>query len=219
MKNLPSRPTKGDLLGDGEDLIDYYLRCTDNLFSLSGESKEFGNLYELYQVADLFMSQYGMGGCRSIEEYVAMVNQTDPVAVNMLRTAMLERLKQQNSAEPVQPRTYAPLEEETSPEYKPVFTYIPPPPSKADLKANRHNMAMFLREWGADTGEIKATLSELDDRKMTLTDYSWVDRHSLEAMPQEKFKELLKQMGEERIKSKNFVVSLNTMAQKASKER
>lgn len=219
MKYNPlGRPTKGDLLGDGEDLIDYYLRCTDNLFSLSGESKEFGNLFELYQVADLFMSQYGMGGCRSIEEYVAMVNQTDPVALNMLRTAMLERLKQQNSVEPVQPRTYAPPEEETTVEHRPVFTYIPPP-SEVDLKANRHNMAMFLREWGADTSTVKTTIAELDNRKMTLTDYSWVDRHSLEAMPQGQFKELLKQIGEERVKSKNFVVSLNTMAQKASKER
>jgi hypothetical protein len=203
----------GDLLGDGEDIVDFYLRCTDNLQTLPSGLKEYGNLYDLYQIADLFASQYGMGGCRTLEEYVNMINTSDPVIINMLKFSMAERLKQQNSVEPVKPKIYdsPTLDQEI---VQQEFKFIPAPSPSVDLKANRHNLANFLGEWGANRKELKETLKELDQRKMTLNDYSWLDRHTLSAMPPEKFKETLKMMSEDRVKSKNFKVSLNTMISK-----
>ena len=204
------------MLDDGEDLIDYYLRCMDNLVVLPNGQREFGNLYELYEIVDIFASQYGMGGCRTLEEYASMINNTDPVILNMLKTAMAERLKRQNSAEPIPHKVRRSPTLESTKERPMVIPIKPQPVSIAevDIKANQINMRRFLSEMGADKGALNIAVSELGDGKIKLRDYRWVDGDTLEAMPPKQFDELLKNMGDDIKNSKNFKVSLNTLVAK-----
>lgn len=50
---------------------------------------------EVYGVVDLFASQYGLGGCRSLTEFAEMINNEDPEVIEGLQFAMYARHKKE----------------------------------------------------------------------------------------------------------------------------
>jgi hypothetical protein len=71
---------------DGKEYeADYLNEPTSNLMLLKYNPLEF------YILVDLFASQYGMGGCKSLEEYANMIDQQDPVLIEAMKYAMLQR--------------------------------------------------------------------------------------------------------------------------------
>jgi len=50
----------------------------------------YADRFSLIREAHMFMKHYGMGGCRSFEEYIEMVNNEDPSIVDMLIALITE---------------------------------------------------------------------------------------------------------------------------------
>ena len=65
--------------------VDYLDKATSNLKVLQYDPLEF------YTLVDIFASQYGLGGCRSLHEYAEMIDQTDPALLEGLKYAIYIR--------------------------------------------------------------------------------------------------------------------------------
>lgn len=87
-ENAICSSTSAIVRSDGKEYdADYLSESTSNLKLLRYNPLEF------YTLVDLFASQYGLGGCKSLEEYAAMIDNQDPVLIEAMKYAMLQRNK------------------------------------------------------------------------------------------------------------------------------
>jgi len=79
---------------DGKEYeADYLSESTSNLKLMQHNPLEF------YSLVDIFASQYGLGGCKSLSEFANMIDNEDPTIIEGLKYAMLERNRAENGEE------------------------------------------------------------------------------------------------------------------------
>ena len=187
-----------------DNIIGYYNSSEQNTFTLPDGTVIQNDLIELYKVVDVLGNRYGMGGCKSIEEFVDMVDKTDPMILNCLLLAIKENVKSETDAVSgkVEPSNIKniPQVKRTSVQHneKPIT-----------LQDGRNKMVQFLSHWGADRKEVNKAIEDFDSRKIKLSDYSWLSGRKLESMSNAEFKSLLNKMGEESKLTKDFKLTLD----------
>lgn len=199
------------------EVFDYYAESEEGVVNLPF-GKDVSDLKELFEVADFFAERYGLGGCRSLEEFVQMVNETDPVVLNMLRSVAID--KNQRELDEINSKT---PKRGTMPKTD-VKDVKPPQPKQtsrirtstvrvkgANSGISRANMKRFLISFGAPTDELDKACTRLDGRKMELRDYGWIDSYALKTMSKEEFREALKNISSDIKASENFEVSDETL--------
>jgi len=192
-----------------------------------------GDLKELFEVADFFAGRYGMGGCRSLEEFVEMINNTDPFIVNMFKAVAVDKnqreLDEMDTNKPKggidsnKPKDDA--RQSVPTKFGKTSPARPTAPIRTPIKVgtgaggiNRANMKRFLLTMGASPDGIKEACGRLDGRKMELRDYSHLDSRTLKTMSREEFKETLRNISKDIKSSENFEVSDDTLRARIRKQ-
>lgn len=159
---------------------------------------------DLFERADLLLHVYGLGGCKSFTEFVDMVNEEDPFIINGLLTAAEKRVAEQNGSKVSRSNNHYNKK-----------SYI-----KKEKTNSPDNLALFLKEMGANRQEIDETLAKAKSGKIEvpMNDYSYITPEVLND-PDFDFKGTLKQMSEDRKKSINFTVSDATLKAKEKSMR
>lgn len=204
---------------DEKDIEELYENSLDNQVEFLGK-KEVGDLKKFFKVVDLLASRYGLGGFKSLEDFAEMVNQTDPVVLNYLQMCAVENEEEKwGGTEDSEDKTTTPVPTPTIDTNLPSERSKTPIPSvkKVRGKTDRHNVRNMLREFGIDKKDLDNACEKIDNRKIELKDYSWVDKAELFSMSEEKFKETLKDMHKDNEKSTNFNVSDDTIRAKHRK--
>ena len=175
-----------------------------------------GDYLDFVETVDLLASEYGLGGCRSLEEYAEMVDETDPLLISCLMKAMYERYERQygtddNVDKNIDKINHGPSGQHSKPSAKKINRKSLMDAS-SDPKANRNRMANFLKVMGANKNEVNEAIKKIEsgDIKVPSNDYSWINSKVLND-PEFDLQATLKQMAEDRKNSINFKVSLDTI--------
>lgn len=206
-----------------------------NLFQFYADSEEgvvklpFGeensDLKELFEAADFFAERYGLGGCRSLDEFVEMINNTDPATLNMLKAVAIEKNKAELDEIESSGKAKGGAKDVPSPKIgktalsRPHTTRGTPVRVKGgNTSMSRANMKRFLTSFGAGQEDLEKACVRLDGRKIEFKDYGWVDKYSLKNMSSEDFREVLHSMSKDIKESENFEVSDETLRARFRKE-
>lgn len=186
-------------------LIEYYSNSGENLVAFQSGHKGFGDIKEFLDVVDFFAQRYGLGGFKSLEDFADMIDNTDPVLLNVLRIVASERDERQwggGDKDDAQNTRKTSLSE----------------PNRGSAKATQltGNTGHFilkkvLNDFGVSSGDLKKASADIAQRKIEFKDYGWVNSTELKTMSEEKFKATLKDMSADNRKAVNFNVSLDTM--------
>ena len=196
-------------------LFEYYRASEDNVVELANGDSKFGDIEEFYLVVDYFASQYGLGGCKSLEEFADMIDKTDPVLLRCLQLSSHNRLKKQYGVDDDDDKKekYNPDHIDEEPEIQhtsPKRNYVKVEPM-ADGGASKAKMKRFLRTWGVPSSELQSAEAELSKRKIKFKDFSWLTPDELANMSSEKFGELKKQIIDDQKNTVNFEVSIESL--------
>lgn len=152
---------------------------------------------ELFERADFLAANYGIGGHKSFTEFVAMVNEEDPIIISGLINAAVERMKAMYG-----------VEDKESPRRDNVGVV-----SRRESRSSKNGdsfegMMCFLAEMGATKEELEDVLKKKKEGKLVVpkTDYSWITSEEL-MKPDFPLKEVLRQMKQDREKCVNIKVS------------
>lgn len=214
-------------MSDGNEarkVFDFYAESEDGIVK-TPFGDDTGDLKELYEVADFFAERYGLGGCKSLEEFVEMINSTDPVTINMFKAISVEKnqreLDEINSKKPKDDgRPQIPSKTGRLPQTS-HLGHARTPVIKADsgnTGVNRANMKRFLLSFGASPQELTSACVRLDGRKMELRDYGNVDSYALKNMPKDEFRKLMRNISADIKASENFEVSDETLRARKRKQ-
>lgn len=204
-------------------LREFYKQSKDNRVLLSSGNEDFGDLYDFYRVVDFFASRYGLGGCKSISEFSDMIDNCDPVEMNVLRDVAIEaeRLKWGTGGE----RDNTSGEADSTDMGVDDYALAQPVPkqfregfeNKKTTGApvnGQVGMRRFLKSWGVASKDLDIASEKLAKRKIKLKDFSYLanerGRELINMSPAE-FKKVKKEIIEQGKKSENFVVSLKTL--------
>ena len=156
-----------------------------NIFRFYAESEDgvvktpygddIGDLKELFEVADFFAERYGLGGCRSLEEFVQMVNETDPMVMNLLKSVAIEKNQREmdevNSSKPDRAKmpSARPATGKAPQSRSPARSRTPAVKvGSGDANVNRANMKRFLISFGAPPQELDKACERLSDAGIPL---------------------------------------------------
>lgn len=171
-----------------------------------------GDMLEFTGIVDLFASEYGLGGCRSLEEYAEMIDKCDPLLIACLQKNIEERYKAQYSTEELdnESKDYSIKGYENKKAEKVVREKMIDTDNE---KSNRMRMAHFLKQMGANKKEVNEAIKKIENGEIKFSgrDYSWITSKELRK-PDFDLKSVMRQMREDREKGMNFKVSLDTMA-------
>jgi len=198
-------------------VFDFYAESEDGVVR-TPFGEDVGDLKELFEVADFFAERYGLGGCRSLEEFVRMVDETDPVVLNMLKSVAVDKNQREmdeiDSKKPSKSSPPSPPPKiGKSPPSRPVARSRTPAVKVGgeDASVNRANMKRFLLSFGAQPRKLEAACGRLAGRKMELRDYSHIDSYILKNMSPEEFRKALRSISGDTKASENFEVSMETL--------
>lgn len=172
-----------------------------------GSFKISTDLYEIAQLVDIFMHQYGLGGCRSFSEFWDMVDNEDPVKIRLLQIALNERIKRENG--------------EDTEDYKSRHGS-----AKHSVKASNNTsvvdsddtMSRFLMDMGADNKEVESAVKSQNQKIKYYDDMSDINRDSLFS-PDFDFNETMNRLNKAMSHTKVFKVSSATMMEAQSGTR
>lgn len=200
------------------NLKEFYNNSEANIVNLPNGEKLVGDLVEFYKVVDFFASQYGLGGCRSLEEFSQMINTSDPIHLKCLQLVAEERLEKQWGTGKDKPED-SNQEDVDIPE-EPAYNEIDQGNSKATTVVGKNGkIKRFLKTWGANSSDLTKAQSKLESGKIKLKDYGWVNKDNLKTMTSEQFKKLKSDIVADNKKSINFKVSMETMINKVKNEQ
>lgn len=209
-----------------DKIRELYASSEDTLVKLPSGEIKFYDLAEYCEVVDFFAERYGLGGCKSIEEFTEMVNNLDPIFLNVLRAVAIDREnKKWGGSETGNDGDLS----STLPKMRgkgqmskfghnvkgfgpsaPVPSIKPStPPVK--IGGSRGKMRQFLAEWGAPRDKLEEACHRIDGRKIELRDFSHIDSYELRRMSDAEFKKLMADMKEQQALSENFNVSIETL--------
>ena len=196
-----------------DDIIKLYAQTEGNKIELPNGKEAFTDLEAFFNDVDLFASRYGLGGCKSLEEFADMVNDTDPMFLNCLREIAIRNHN----------RMWAGDDDDDIPkkenegDYGGFVVDSEEPPVVENSRVGRKKLRDFLVEMGADEGKVNKAVKDLEHRKIKFNDYSKLNKDSLADMSENEFKNYLKMMKEDRQKCINFEVSDDTLRAKERK--
>jgi hypothetical protein len=190
-----------------KDLEEYYLNSKDNLVQFKSGHSGYGDLKEFLGVVDFFAQRYGLGGHKSLDDFADMIDNSDPVLLNLLRVVAVERDEKQwgTSDTDNDSKTHKTPVSEVKTGYQGSKT------GTQTLKSNPFVLKKVLYDFGVPNDVLKKASADIAQRKIEFKDYSWLNNENLRAMSQEKFHELLKEVSGENSKAINFNVSLDTL--------
>lgn len=111
---------------------------------------------EFYRQVDIFASEYGLGGCRSLTEFAKMIDEEDPELINGLMFAMQERND---------PEAYKKEQWESNAKSGGTRRSVR---SKDGRLVNEADMSEFLANSGIPVKEIKEAKKRLAARKINI---------------------------------------------------
>jgi len=219
-----------------DDFKDIINESVDNLVKLPTGAEEFGDLGEFHKVVDFFANRYGMGGCKTIEEFADMIDNLDPVLrVGLYNAGVVAENRKWGGEDEIdsdidsetdsdkdshvdsdttKPRTHS----DNMPKLP--HTSLEQPKSTGKIATGDGSIRNLLLEFGVNKSELDKASGKIGRRKITLKDYrDEIDKDKLRDMSEEKFQAILKDMGKERQKSINFDVSDDMYRQKIKKQR
>lgn len=160
---------------------------------------------ELYRTVDIFAFHYGIGGCKSLSEFVEMVNQEDPEVISALLASISLRNKHSYSTQDL-------------PEYKYenyTWTKGKSMDSKPDFNPQKELLINFLIDFGIPKDKIEEAKKKIASGsiKISRNDYSWINNETIRD-PNFPVKEVMAQMRKDAENSINFKVSQKTLNRK-----
>lgn len=160
------------------------------------------NLKDLIEKSDFFAFNYGLGGCKTLSEFVDMINQEDPLLIEVLLRAATNRINASNGK-------------------KDGMLEIDPTISKiSNVVATEKNILIaFLRDMGADQKELNEAIKRIDSGQIQVPvhDYSWITSEKL-LDPKFPIQEVLDQMKEDEKRSIKINVSADTLLGKKKRK-
>lgn len=200
-----------------ENIFSTFADTEANIVELPDGLKEKGDLKEFLEIVDFFASRYGLGGCRTIEEFVDMIDNTDPVLLKMLQAVAVKRHldewstdKNDFSSDKYQHTTTSGIPYNKHNISKPSESKIYDFKKPESKTAAQFNMKRFLYEWGVPKDKLDSAIGEINKGKIEFKDFSWVNSRELSNMSNEEFKKLKSDISKDLSKTKQFKVSLNT---------
>ena len=201
-----------------EDALDSYF--TNKVIASDGTESE-GDFFEFAQIVDLFAAEYGLGGCRSLEEFADMMNETDPVLLSFLGKSMIKRHKdmwgEESEERPeVRQTKFGPQAVNRTRKYKPGQACD----TSDDPEVNRRNLAVFLKEMGADRAKVNEAMKNIAAGKTSISSksFTWITPEMLKD-PEFNLKETLAEMREARAGAVNFNVNYETFRKRLRQRR
>lgn len=203
-------------------VFDYYADSDESVVDLP-IGLEQSDLKELFEVADFFAERYGLGGCKSLEEFVQMIDHTDPHVINMLKAVAIDKNNKEMDEISKKPKDdgQVPVHGRLGamPPSRPSAHRGTPVRVKGEAPSmSRSNMKRFLLSFGAPQDGLDKACGRLDSRKIEFRDYGWVDSHTLLSMSPEKFRETLHNITNDIKSSENFEVSDETLRARRKRE-
>ena len=170
----------------------------------------------MFEVADFFASQYGLGGCRSLSEYVEMIANTSIETVTRLRLSANNRLRAEAGEDVNKPLANG--------RFSPTSDHATTAEVTQDVggsvdKRDTSMISGLLYEFGVDKESILEAKKKISGRQMTLKDYSWIDKHNLGEIPQEEFIKICGEMQKENNKCVHFSLSHESRIEGLKKRR
>ena len=160
----------------------------------------------IYYISDVIASEYGLGGCKTLQEFVDMVDSTDPVLLDGLLAYMAKR-NQEQSQDGKHPPEEIDKEE-----------YIDDSKTGMEESQNKNNTVVkeMLFRFGVSKDDLNSALEKIDKRKInTLKDYTWLNKqNNLENLSDVEFREVLKSMRKDKANSVNFKVSMESLMER-----
>jgi len=149
---------------------------------------------------------------RTFTEFVDMMNKEDPVIIEGLYLAAIERIKAmygQGGKGKSSNRNVG----LSGNKYK-KYEYDP-----ENRRMSKSYLEKFLKEWGATNEELKAAEEKIKSGKVKIPteSYDWVTADKLEDMSEKEFRELLRKMGNDNNNSIKIEVSLDKRRNKNRK--
>lgn len=205
-----------------KELYKQYQESEESVIELPSGIRTRYELDEFYELIDYFAYRYGLGGCRSLEEFGKMINETDPAFLNLLFAASQNNIRKEAGEDDEIPHgKIQNLESVAKTELnkiksksKRLFGDAKQTAQNAQSVKSVPKMKSFLKSWGVSNEEMKAAERKLSEGKIELNDYSHIDKKTLLSMSPEEFRETLKSMSEDNKKSVNFNISMDTLRRK-----
>jgi hypothetical protein len=163
---------------------------------------------ELFERADFLASIYGMGGCKSLTEYINMVDQEDPIMVAGLISAASKRIKEMYSTDG------------NKTTIKSSNKCVGMKNGKAEVVDGFDSMLGFLSQMGATDEEVAELRKQKKEGKIKPvdTDYSWITSEEI-SKPDFPIKDVLRQIAKDREKCVNVDVSEDKRQAKLRRSR
>ena len=175
-----------------------------------GETVREGDFYELIQASVIISSVMGMGGCRSLEEFVKMIDETDPQLLGVTLFCISEQLKRMNGVDDKKSKMKRHMEQSVVPPDVKEGGFVPDRP----LNTYEHDIGELIVHHGiapAKIQEIKAKIARGEIKVPTdeLSDLKKMTHRDVSNMSKEDFNELLKKMDTYRKQCVNFKLDLS----------
>jgi len=151
-----------------------------------------------FDIVDALASNYGLGGCKNISEYIRSIDEADQDDVYLLIEAIIRRNQQISGKSPQQSTSQSPSTPSSSRHRHPKGKSKPPrrqvmpqssskePVSVINFSggsgdANTHHMARFLKSWGADYGQVNKAVQDIKHGNVRVSnvDLSWITSEAL----------------------------------------
>jgi hypothetical protein len=176
----------------------------DSLIELCGSTEKV-DLIKFYETVDFFAKRYGLGGCRSLEEFSNMIDNTDPILINgLMLGAKHNETPPEDDASPSAPKKY----KDYSGYNKSSNDTIRPKTVKNGMAvSNKTGMRRFLAEFGVQSENLEKSADELSNRKIKLKSFDYVTPNYLSGLTESEFKKLMEEMREQNDKSINFTLT------------
>lgn len=181
---------------------------SSRLIEYADGSAEVVDAIELYKIAESFAATYGLGGCKTLSEFVRMIDEEDPSVLNGFITANGIRTKAIQDETPSRPsKTYIPNTPESKGKKK--------EPDEVIKVSNRNTLTHFLKKWGANKDQIKDAIADIDSGKIKVSknDYSHITSETL-LDPNFDFDGTLKMMSEDTKNAVKINIGWDTLNKK-----
>lgn len=200
---------------DEQDFKTYLAGTNLNDVDLGGEIGN-GDYFELVQTSALIAKVCGMGGCRSLTEFVDMINNEDPALLNSMQVAisfMLRRMygdakyDKKGRELPNTERMFGDLAEQT----KASGNIVLPAQNRVGYAAEQTDLMNIIKHHGVSASklcEIKKKISQ-GEIQVSNREFGDLTGQQLASMSKDKFEELLNNMNDHVKHSVNFKLDMS----------
>ncbi len=200
---------------------------------------------DFYRIVDAIASNYGLGGCKNLKEFVMQIDETDMEilggVINAIKKRNEEIYGEVTQSKPSEPSNQSSPKTSDSPPptfghrhtkgrkpsrmpvAKPPVSDKPTPTIKVDgsegITAEGQKMAMFLKSWGADYNDVNQAVASAQKRMKDMpdVDISWINNDEIKKRDFD-VRLALKALREARKGAINFNIGLHTLNSKKLKE-